>query len=84
MFILDWTIDLGWASKVARNRVALQGNLDPCLLFTSPEKVREEVRRILQKIPTDQSHIFNLGHGILPETPVESVKTMICEVKKHS
>lgn len=79
---LDWTVDLGWASSIAKNRVALQGNLDPCLLFASPKKIREETNRILQKIPKNQGHIFNLGHGILPKTPVENVREMMRMVKK--
>ncbi len=80
---LDWTIDLGWASSIAKNKVALQGNLDPCLLFASPKNIREETKNILRKIPENQSHIFNLGHGILPKTPVESVKEMIRFVKSQ-
>ncbi len=78
---LDWTVDLGWASSIAKNRVALQGNLDPCLLFASPKKIQEETKKILQKIPTNQSHIFNLGHGILPSTSVENVKALIKTVQ---
>lgn len=80
---LDWTIDLEWASSVAKNQVALQGNLDPTLLFSSPKKIREETQKILKKIPKNQSHIFNLGHGILPQTPVENVKVMIKTVKTN-
>lgn len=78
---LDWTVDLGWASQVAQGRVALQGNLDPTILFASTNAVEAHARTILQKVPASQAHIFNLGHGILPGTPVENVKALIHTVK---
>ena len=81
---LDWTIDIGEARKAIGDRVALQGNLDPSALFASPEKIRHEVKMILRKYGKGSGHVFNLGHGILPDTPFEHVKTLVDAVKEES
>ena len=81
---LDWTIDIGKARNVVGNMVALQGNLDPTMLFSTPERIEQGVKSILQKYGNGSGHIFNLGHGILPETPVENVKAFINAVKTNS
>ncbi len=77
---LDSHVDLGKAWKQLGD-VAIQGNLDPNILLTDPDKVRKETEKILQKAGGRPGHIFNLGHGILPETPLENVRTMIDTVK---
>ncbi len=81
---LDWTIDIGDARKLIGDRVALQGNLDPTILYAPPDVIRKEVRNILAKFGKGSGHIFNLGHGILPDTPVEHVKEFVKAVKEES
>ncbi|HQX90407.1 MAG TPA: uroporphyrinogen decarboxylase family protein, partial [Moraxellaceae bacterium] len=61
---LDWTTDIARARQEVGSRVALQGNMDPSMLFAGPEKIRTEVARILESYGTGNGHIFNLGHGI--------------------
>jgi len=78
---LDWTVDLAWAQKVLGRKVAMQGNLDPLVLFASPKVIRESVKRLFSKINTRQGYIFNLGHGILPQTPPEHAKYLVKCVK---
>ena len=73
---LDWRIPLdeGWSSL--GNRKAVQGNLDPVLLFASWPELKSRAEDILRRASGHPGHIFNLGHGILPETPVENVKAL--------
>ena len=73
---LDWTIDIGAARTQVGDQVALQGNLDPLALIAGGEALDSAVDRILAAF-TARPHIFNLGHGILPETPVENVKACV-------
>lgn len=61
---LDWTLDIGLARKRVGDKVALQGNMDPTVLYASPERIREEVAYILASYGKGNGHIFNLGHGI--------------------
>lgn len=61
---LDWTIDIGEARKRVGDKVALQGNMDPCVLYSTPERIREEVAMILESYGEGSGHVFNLGHGI--------------------
>jgi uroporphyrinogen decarboxylase len=63
---IDWTIDIGEARKRVGDKVALQGNMDPTVLYASPERIREEVGSILESYGTGPGHVFNLGHGIHP------------------
>ncbi len=70
---LDWTIDIGEARRRVGNRVALQGNLDPAVMFASPEKITEEAGRILSAYGSGHGHVFNLGHGISQFTPPDNV-----------
>ncbi|MBI5861925.1 MAG: uroporphyrinogen decarboxylase [Rhodocyclales bacterium] len=81
---LDWTTDLGEARQRVGDRVALQGNLDPMVLFTSPEKVAVEARRVLDSYGSETGHIFNLGHGISQFTPPENVAALVHAVHSHS
>ena len=64
---LDWTIDIGVARSRVGSKVALQGNMDPSVLYASPQSIREEVARILASYGKGNGHVFNLGHGITPE-----------------
>jgi uroporphyrinogen decarboxylase len=81
---LDWRIPLdeGWRS-VGHDR-AVQGNLDPVLLFADWKELKSRAQGILQRAAGRPGHIFNLGHGILPETPVENVKALAQFVREHS
>jgi uroporphyrinogen decarboxylase len=81
---LDWTCDTRAARRLAGGRVALQGNLDPVALFAPPERVRAAARKVLESFGAAPGHIFNLGHGILPQTPVESVAALVDEVRAYS
>ncbi|QFY89207.1 uroporphyrinogen decarboxylase [Magnetovirga frankeli] len=63
---LDWTSDIGEARARVGDRVALQGNMDPCILYASPERIREEVASVLAGFGPGAGHVFNLGHGIHP------------------
>lgn len=81
VFGLDWRTSLAGAGKVLGDRFALQGNLDPTALFGDEASVRRETRRVLDDAGDRAGHIFNLGHGILPTTPIESVEFMIDEVR---
>jgi uroporphyrinogen decarboxylase len=77
---LDWTVNLGRARALVGDRVALQGNLDPAILFAAPEQIRAEVERSLSaygKPSPGTGHVFNLGHGISQFTPPESVSAMV-------
>jgi uroporphyrinogen decarboxylase len=77
---VDWRIELDEAWE-ALGSVAIQGNLDPALLFSTEKEVRARARRILAQAAGRPGHIFNLGHGILPETPMDNVLALIEEVK---
>jgi uroporphyrinogen decarboxylase len=82
---LDWTVNLGQARARVGDRVALQGNLDPVVLFAEPEQIRAEVGKALAAFgaPGD-GHVFNLGHGISQFTPPESVSAMVSAVHEIS
>ena len=64
---IDWTLGLADARRQVGDRVALQGNMDPCTLYASPERIREEVALVLESFGKGSGHVFNLGHGIHPE-----------------
>ena len=74
---VDWTIDLLQASQLLENRFVLQGNLDPTIMLSNKGAVEEHAIRILNEGNQIKGHIFNLGHGILPSTPVENVKHLV-------
>ncbi len=77
---VDWHVDLDKAWKQLGN-VAIQGNLDPQILLTDPDKIRVEAEKILRMAGGRPGHIFNLGHGILPQTPVENALALVETVK---
>ncbi|MFL0804979.1 MAG: uroporphyrinogen decarboxylase [Agarilytica sp.] len=64
---LDWTTDIGAARERVGQTVSLQGNMDPSVLYAKPERIRQEVARILDRFGYGTGHVFNLGHGITPE-----------------
>ena len=61
---LDWTIDIDEARRRVGARVALQGNMDPCVLYAEPEGIRAAARDIIERFGKHDGHVFNLGHGI--------------------
>lgn len=81
---VDWTTSLASARSRVGNRVALQGNLDPVTLFAKPARIREETARVLREYGHGPGLVFNLGHGILPQTPPEHAAAMIEAVHEFS
>lgn len=81
---LDWTIDLKEAKDLIGDRVALQGNLDPNVLFCSDQVIKNKVKAVLSKYGTESGHIFNLGHGIDKDVNPDRVRFMIKTVKELS
>ncbi|ADC63988.1 uroporphyrinogen decarboxylase [Allochromatium vinosum] len=81
---VDWTTDLADARRLVEDRVALQGNMDPCTLYASPERIREEVARVLASYGHGSGHVFNLGHGITPDVDPERPAAMISAVHELS
>lgn len=81
---LDWTVDIGSARARVGDRVALQGNADPSVLFGSPERIREEVRAVLDSYGTGPGHVFNLGHGISQHTDPERLGILVDAVHELS
>jgi uroporphyrinogen decarboxylase len=81
---LDWTIEIGEARARTGDRVALQGNLDPCMLYASPERIRTEVGRILESYGKGNGHVFNLGHGIHPDVDPERPAVLVDAVHELS
>jgi len=81
---IDWSTDLRAARARVGSQVALQGNLDPSVLFAPPDKVREQARRVLDAFGPGSGHVFNLGHGISQFTPPESVGALTDEVHTYS
>jgi len=81
---LDWTIDIDKARSRIGDRVALQGNMDPCVLYSTPERIDAEVADILAKFGKGEGHVFNLGHGIHPSIDPANVKAYVDAVHQHS
>jgi uroporphyrinogen decarboxylase len=81
---VDWTTDLADARRAVRDTVALQGNLDPSVLYAPPAQIREQVGRVLASFGNGHGHVFNLGHGIHPEVPPEHALAMVEAVHELS
>ena len=81
---LDWQTDIQQARDRVGNRVALQGNMDPVALYAQPEIITEKVKTILHKFGSGSGHVFNLGHGILPDINPDHVKAMVDAVHQYS
>ncbi|HEX5233978.1 MAG TPA: uroporphyrinogen decarboxylase [Silvibacterium sp.] len=80
---LDWRVPLGKAWHELEYACAVQGNLDPITLFAEPELIRKRVRQVLAQAGGRPGHIFNLGHGIVPETPVENVQAVVKYIREY-
>ena len=81
---VDWRVNLDAAWDALGHDVGIQGNLDPAALLASPKEIRRRVSEILTRAGGRPGHIFNLGHGVLPETPVENVLAMVEAVHELS
>lgn len=78
---IDWQADLTHLRKIIPQNIALQGNLDPDILYGSTAVIEQEVKKILAKMKGEQGFIFNLGHGMLPDMSPDAVKTLVATVK---
>jgi uroporphyrinogen decarboxylase len=74
---VDWRVDLDVAWRLIGEDVAIQGNLDPAILLAEPAYIQDRVRDVLARAGGRPGHIFNLGHGVLPDTPVDHVKAVV-------
>ena len=81
---LDWRIELDVGWRAAGEHLAVQGNLDPVALLSPPARFAPAVRDILRRAGGRPGHIFNLGHGILPQTPVDHVRALVDAVHELS
>jgi uroporphyrinogen decarboxylase len=81
---VDWTTDLADARRAVQDRVALQGNLDPSVLYAPPAQIRAEVGKVLASFGPGHGHVFNLGHGIHPEVKPEHALACIEAVHELS
>lgn len=81
---LDWTIEIGDARQRVGDKVALQGNMDPSVLYSSPEAIRTEVGRILESFGHGEGHVFNLGHGIALDADPDHAKVFVDAVHELS
>jgi uroporphyrinogen decarboxylase len=81
---LDWTVDIGAARRRVGSRVALQGNLDPAILLSTPDAVRREAEQVLAGFGSGVGHVFNLGHGVSQFTPPENVAALVEAVHEVS
>lgn len=79
---IDWRIDLDRGWELAGDDVAVQGNLDPLALYAPEDRLRARADLVLRQAAGRRGHIFNLGHGVLPSTPVESVATLVDHVHR--
>ncbi|GAB3013802.1 uroporphyrinogen decarboxylase [Bowmanella dokdonensis] len=81
---LDWTINIEEARARVGDKVALQGNMDPSMLYAPPARIEEEVQQILAGFGQGSGHVFNLGHGIHPDVPPENAKVFVEAVHSYS
>jgi uroporphyrinogen decarboxylase len=81
---LDWTMDIGEVRKKIGDKAALQGNMDPTVLYAPKETILKEVKKILSSFGNGSGHIFNLGHGILPDVDPEKATALVEFVKEES
>ncbi len=81
---VDWTTDLNEARRLTGDKVALQGNLDPCVLYADDDVIRQEVKRVLDSYGEGPGHVFNLGHGMHPDMVPEKLGVMVDAVHELS
>lgn len=81
---VDWRIDISSAWEAIGRDKAIQGNLDPIVLYANRETIEKHALSILEKVGNNPGHVFNLGHGLTPETPIDSVKFLVDFVHEKS
>ncbi|MCL7739808.1 uroporphyrinogen decarboxylase [Actinobacillus pleuropneumoniae] len=81
---LDWTVDIADARRRVGHKVALQGNMDPSVLYAQPERIEQEVKQILAGFGQGSGHVFNLGHGIHQDVPEQSPEVFVDAVHEYS
>lgn len=81
---IDWTTDIGEARSRVGGQVSLQGNMDPSVLYASPDLIRKEVKRILKDYGSGNGHVFNLGHGIHQFVEPDKVAVFVDAVHEFS
>ncbi len=81
---LDWTMNIGEVRKLVGDKVALQGNLDPTVLYAEPDSIRAKAKEVFESFGNGSGHVFNLGHGILPDVPPANAKALVDFVKEES
>ncbi len=81
---VDWTTDLSLARELTQGKVALQGNLDPCVLYGDDDVIRTEVKRVLKSFGQGNGHVFNLGHGMHPDMKPEKLAVLVDAVRTYS
>ncbi|MGB5529678.1 MAG: uroporphyrinogen decarboxylase [Ignavibacteriaceae bacterium] len=81
---VDWTLELEKVRRKMGDKVAIQGNLDPTVLYADPAFIRREARKVMESFGKGHGHIFNLGHGILPDIDPENLKVLVNYVKEES
>jgi uroporphyrinogen-III decarboxylase len=81
---VDWRIGLSQAWRMIGHDRAIQGNLDPAVLLSSRETIASNAKNVLAQAAGRPGHIFNLGHGVLPQTPVDNVLELLAIVRDHS
>jgi uroporphyrinogen decarboxylase len=80
---IDWRQNIGDARRTFGQRKAVQGNLDPTVLFASPQDIRTRAHKVMDEAGPEPGHIFNLGHGILPQTPMENAIALVEAVHEY-
>jgi len=81
---LDWTMDIGKVREQVGDKIALQGNLDPTVLYAGHDKIKAEALKVMESFGNGSGHIFNLGHGILPDIAPENAKALVQFVQDES
>lgn len=81
---VDWRIELGQAGRILGDGVAIQGNLDPVVLFAPVDEIKRQTAKILDSVKGRRGYVFNLGHGVLQKTPVEHVAALVDFVHEYS
>lgn len=84
VYSIDWTVDLTLIKEKSNGKFAVQGNLDPTVLYARKDVIKERALKILQNWGNDTGHIFNLGHGLMPDMEQDKVKYLVEVVKKFS
>jgi len=81
---LDWSVDIGKVREIVGDRVALQGNMDPTTLYAEVDVIRNRADKVLSSFGNGSGHIFNLGHGILPDIKPSHAKALVDFMKEDS